>query len=210
MTVSTRKLKGEIPFPTEAASAKARLAELTSGQTATARCIATSWDIGIEVAVVSMRLVGEKEDLPIAPLTKTLPADIDDPDIARRLLGAEVPPAELAVHADYITRMCLLLLERRVPDNSPRTTFFVAAVAPYLYELCRIALGACKLTPQMWALSELAYGVEPRFPQDTDEWKQQIDVWRKRSIGDKKIPLSKLREDVEAALSAVRALRQRN
>src|SRR3954471_22747854 len=121
-----------------------------------------------------MRLIGIKEDsedLPIVPPTKTLPADLDDPDIVRRLLGSEEPPVEQAVYADYITRMCLLLLERRVRGDSARTTFYVAAVTPYLYELCRIALDVHELTDQMWALSELAYGVKPRFPRNTDGWK---------------------------------------
>ena len=198
-SVREKQLKGETWFPGDAPAAKQRLDELTSEDTLMARCIVASWQIAAELARISMRLIGMNEDMPDAAVAIAVPDDID-PNTAKRLVGDGVETRIVTIVTEFIERLPLLLFDRRVRGRYARSAFMTAALAPYLYELCRIVLGAGELNDEKWALGEQAYNPGAPAPEDSHQWQKQVDAWRKRKLGDKQVPVSKLRADVTAAL----------
>lgn len=198
-----RNIKGEVWFPKDAEQARRKLDEMASASQISPRQIEKSWRLAIELAHASMNLLNIDEDGTPTQDLGLLPSDID-PATARRLLGDDVDELTVDICQRYLARIPLLLDgDRRVSGNyATKTGWFATAIAPYVYEVCKLALGVEDLTPQTWALSEIAFGLDPLPLDDSNEWEQLRDKWRKRKEGDKQIPLTTLTRDLAAALSA--------
>lgn len=199
--MSDEKLKGEVSFPRNGEQARRQLDELASTSHLPLHYIENSWKLAIELAHISMGLLGIEEDGSTTRDLNALPSDLDR-NTARRLLGTEVDDKTINICQAYIERLPLLLLgDRRASGKyATKTGWFAAAIAPYLYEMCKLVVDLDELTPQTWALSEMAFGLDTLPVDNSTEWEQLRDKWRKRKEGDKDIPLATLTRDLGLAL----------
>ena len=96
--VVAKKLKGELSIPSDATSAKQRLDALLADELSSL-CLERSWHVAVDIVRMAMRLLQDKENWPeaLALPEEPLHADLDDPEIVRHLLGAEIPAVEQRV-----------------------------------------------------------------------------------------------------------------
>lgn len=202
--MSSAKLRGERPGPGSAAEAEAQLDELLREQPQARDCIETTWRISIEIAAPMMRPLALGEDPEEKRPLGHEPPDFDEHELAKRLLATETNEAAVHVVRDFLGRLPMILLKRRIRRSPAAVTWLAAALAPYVYDLCVCTLGVPDLTPTAWALSEIAFNYEPEIPSTTDAWLQFTDKWGERKRGDKKIPVALQHERVLAALAEAR------
>lgn len=158
-------------------AAESELCVLLATTPDTMDALERAWNLAVKITPTLMRWWERHADLAVGPTI-----DIIGQDLARELLGPQADDDELAAVGYVIENATLLLPARLDPSKrtpSVATGYMTSGLAPYLYECCRVILGADELTGRIWALSEYAFNPHATTPTSPEFWQLVILSWRK-------------------------------
>jgi len=219
-------LKGEVPFPKDAAAAEVQLIQRLTDP-AVERAARVAWRVAVEIAPIAMVLADFPEDAKESNIAPATAADIDGEKMASVLLGEDAAAHARSAVAEIVQKLPLLFVftgaslapndpvfadgrvrrgrGRRVSGGYSVAGYVAMSFAPYTYVCCAVSLGLRELTDEEWALSEIAHNPDALLPRTEDDWRKHCDNWRKRLEADQEITIAKVRADLERELG-----RQRN
>lgn len=174
--------------PNSPKEAEDELRQLLATSPASMTALERAWHLAIAITPTLMRWWPKRSESPqrgdpeVADLAVGPAVDIVGIELAQTLLGPTADDDELAAVGKVIETGTLLLPARL--DSSKKkpveaTGYMTSGLVPYLYECCRIVLGAVELTGRMWALSEYAFNPHASKPTSPEFWQLVILNWRK-------------------------------